>query len=164
MLLPRHHHVRHDWVLVHVVTIEAIFSCAAVPNGNPHPKRVEKLNWSTEVWNVSSGVASCLGALDAITAQAEIEQLKEKTRKCEVLTKSIEMHCAQPAMHNWSKLNAKIRQNCLQDPLLALQVHCKTSGSKFLHRGGFTERGSNPCSCPGITMSVTTGSSFQLSP
>ena len=63
--------------------MEAIFSCAAVPDGNPHPKRVAKLKWTAEVWNVSSGVASCLGALDDITAQAEIEKLKEKTRKCE---------------------------------------------------------------------------------
>ena len=83
MLLPKHHQVRHDWVLVPIVTLEAIFPCAAVPGGNPHPRRVGKLNWTAEVWNVSSGVTGCLGALDDITVQSEIEKLKEETRQCE---------------------------------------------------------------------------------
>ena len=155
MLLLKHHQVRHDWVLIPIVTMEAICSCAAVPGGNPHPRRVEKLNWSTEVWNVSSGVSSCLGPLDDITAQVEIEKLKEKTWHAKVITEIMENHCTQPAMRDWSKLNVKVRQNCLQVPPPSTPGSLRDIWKQVL--GGFTERRSNPCSCPGIT-------SFTLSP
>ena len=133
MLLPKHHQVRHDWVLVPIVTLEAIFSCAAVPGENPHPRRVEKLNWTAEVWNVSSGVTGCLGALDDITAQAEIEKLKEKTRQCEGDPRNQlkitvhNQHCTTEA--NWTRQSVKTDCSTLPSSPGPLQVHALAQAS-----------------------------------